>query len=61
MARIEPARPSTAQVIQNRPQKVEPKEVKPAPVEPRKVAQHPSKGSRIDVRGLRDAIQVAWP
>ena len=50
MSRIEPARLNTAQVIQNRPQKVEPKEVRPAPVESRKVAQHPSKGSRIDVR-----------
>lgn len=50
MSRIEPARLNTAQVIQNRPQMVEPKEVKPDPVEPRKVAQHPSKGGRVDMR-----------
>jgi len=50
MSRIEPARLNTAQVIQNRPQRVEPKEVRSATVEPKKVAQHPSKGGRVDMR-----------
>ena len=49
MARIEPTRPSAAQVIQNRPPKVEPNGVKSSPVEPRMIAQNPSKGHRIDV------------
>ena len=56
MPRIEPARPSASQVIQNRPKRVEPKEVKPDPVEPRKVAQHPSKGGRVDMRAQKECL-----